>query len=120
MDLDITGPILDVSGTAFSFTASESGANPADQALTVSNTGSGTVNWSIDTTGEPNWLTITPTSGSLTNGTNEPVTLSVDITGLSAGSYSYAFDVSDPAAQNSPQTVTVDLDITGPILDVSG
>jgi pectin methylesterase-like acyl-CoA thioesterase len=120
VDLDVTGPILNVSATAFSFTAEQGGVNPADQSLTVSNTGGGTVNWSLDTTGKPAWLTITPTSGSLTNGTSEPVTLSVDITGLPAGSYSYAFDVSDPAAQNSPQTVTVDLDITGPILDVSG
>ena len=116
---DIIGPILEVSDNTVNFSALEGGANPADQSLTVSNTGGGTVNWSIDTTGKPSWLTITPTSGSLANGQSEPVTLSVDITGLAAGSYSYAFDVSDSSAQNSPQAVTVDLDITGPILDVS-
>jgi hypothetical protein len=116
VDLDITGPILDVSSTAFSFTAEQGGADPNDQSLTVSNTGDETVNWSIDTAGKPAWLTIMPTSGSLTEGTSEPVTLSVDITGVLVGSYSYAFDVSDPNASNSPQSISVTLGIIDPAL----
>jgi hypothetical protein len=119
VDLEVIGPILDVSSTAFSFTALEGGANPTDQTLTVSNTGGGTVNWSIDTTGKPAWLTISPVSGVLTNGQSEPVTLSADISGLPGGQYSYAFDVSDPNAQNSPQTVTVDLEVIGPIIEAA-
>ncbi|MHC5183829.1 MAG: BACON domain-containing protein, partial [Planctomycetota bacterium] len=116
---EMIGPILNTSSSTVSFVAPEGGANPADQMLTITNTGGGTLNWSVDTTGKPAWLTITPTSGSLASSGSESVTLSADITGISAGQYSYAFDVSDPAAANSPQTVTVDLDVVGPILGVS-
>ncbi|MHC5185509.1 MAG: BACON domain-containing protein, partial [Planctomycetota bacterium] len=111
--------ILELSSNGYNFSALEAGANPGNQLLTISNTGNKTLNWSIDTTGKPTWLTITPISGSLADGGSEPATLSVDITGLSAGQYSYVFDVSDPAAQNSPQSVTVNLDIDGPIIGLS-
>ena len=111
---DMVGPILSVSETDFAFVALEAGANPNDQILTVSNSGGETVNWSIVDANEvtfspPGWLTIVPTSGSLGYDESEPVTLSVDITGLSDGQYSYVFDIVDSNAISSPQSVTVDL-----------
>jgi hypothetical protein len=114
VDLEVIGPTLGVSSNVFSFSAVDDGVNPSNKILTISNPGGGILNWSIDTAGKPDWLTISPISGSLTYTQSEPVALSVDITGLSWGQYSYAFEVSDPAAQNTPQTVTVNLEITGP------
>ncbi len=120
VELEVIGPIIGVSETSFSYVVYESGTNPDPNVLTISNPGGGTVNWSIDTTGKPDWLNVTPTSGTLGQGQSEPVTLSVDITGLSVGQYSYAFDVMAPGAVNNPQTVTVGLEVVGlgPILSV--
>ncbi len=117
--VDPNKPYYNVTPRAFTFTAYEAGSNPVNQTLLVRKYGDQILNWSLDLTGKPDWLTIAPTSGSLDFDVSENITLSVDIDGLSDGQYSYAFDVSDPAAQNSPQSVTVNLDIVGPILNVS-
>ena len=117
--LEVIGPILDISNTDFNFTAYQDGANPSDQILTVSNTGGGTLNWMADITGIPSWLSISPTSGSLAHTVSDDITLSVDIASLTDGNYSYSFEVEDPSAENSPQAITVDLEVIGPILDVS-
>ena len=106
---EIIGPILAVSDNAFTFPAMEGGANPADRILTVHNSGGGIVNWSMDLADKPDWLTVTPISGSLGYNENENVTLSVDATGLSNGRYSYSFQVDAGNAFDSPQTLTVHL-----------
>jgi hypothetical protein len=109
-----SAPNLVVDPNVISLTAFEFGSNPNPNVLTITNTGDGTLNWSIPDANLimlPDWLTVTPTSGSLDPNESEPVTLSVDITGLSGGQYSYAFQVSDPTAQNSPQTMVITLKI---------
>lgn len=108
---DIVGPVLNVSSNTFVFSSTDSLTNPADQILTIENKLGGTLNWVLDMTGKPDWLTITPTNGSLGYEGSEPVTLSVNITGLSDGQYSYAFDISDPNAINSPQAIAVYLNV---------
>jgi hypothetical protein len=119
VDMEVIGPALVLSSQTFSFNGPEAGDNPNDQTLTVSNSGGGVLNWTIDTTDKPGWLTISPTSGSLSHNENEPVTLSVDITGLSGGQYNYALEISDPSAQNSPQTINVFLEVISPIIGIS-
>ena len=57
---------------------------------------------------------ITPISGSLNANESEPVSLSVDVTGLTAGQYSYTFQIFDPnTSYDSPQFVTVQLFVRG-------
>jgi hypothetical protein len=92
--------------------------NPDPETLTVSNLGMGILNWEIDTTGKPDWLTMAPTSGSLDSNESESITLSVDIAGLADGLYSYSFDVLDPATQNSRQTISLHLFMTDIIGDI--
>lgn len=104
-------PYIYVSPKFFSFTRYEENINPADQILTVRNGSGGTLNWTTDLTGKPDWLTVTPSAGTLSQGQSTPVTLSVNTTDLPDGSYSYTFKVVDPAAQNSPQQITVYLGI---------
>ncbi|MFP4082086.1 MAG: cohesin domain-containing protein, partial [Candidatus Aminicenantes bacterium] len=58
-----------------------------------------------------NWLSVSPTSGS-SQGEENSHTVSVDISGLSAGSYSGTITITDDSASNSPQTVSVSLDIS--------
>ncbi|MHC4499936.1 MAG: LamG-like jellyroll fold domain-containing protein, partial [Planctomycetota bacterium] len=109
-------PVIGLSATEFEFTADLDGANPADQILSVWNGGAGTLNWVISY--DCDWLSVEPNSGSSTGEVNE-VTLSVDISGLAAGSYYCELTISDPCALNSPRTVDISLTIIGPIIELS-
>jgi hypothetical protein len=109
-------PVIKLSAELFEFAAFEDGANPSDQILTIRNTGGGVLNWEITETCD--WLDVNPASG---NSAGEPndVTISVDITVVPWGFYECELTVSDPCAQNDPQSVNVTLDITGPIIELS-
>jgi hypothetical protein len=89
------------------FGAATSGISTSSQILFVDNSGEGTLNWSV--TDNVSWLNCSPSSG--TNAGS--VTVSVDVTGLSAGIYTGTITVSDPTATNSPQTVSVTLNVYG-------
>lgn len=99
-------PVIGVDPLLFTFEGVQDGANPTGQALNISNTGFGTLNWTVSkTTG---WLGLDPTSGA-DDGT---VTVSVDLAGLSAGTYLDTIVVADAAASNSPVKVPVTLNVT--------
>src|SRR5205085_10392729 len=55
-----TSPTIGVSPSSMSFSATAGGANPAGQALSISNTGGGTLNWTASS--NQTWLSISPTS----------------------------------------------------------
>lgn len=117
VNLSITPPIFDLSTSAMNFSALLDGPNPADQTLTITNIGGGILNWQIDEM--CSWLTVSPASGSCAPGVPQDVAVSVDITGLVEGSYNCDLLITDPLAENSPQTVSVNLSITPPIIDLS-
>ncbi len=104
-----TTPIIAFEPTAFSFTATQGGANPSNQTLDIWNSGGGTLDWSVDDDGT--WLSLAPTSGNST-GEHDTVTLSVNISGLTAGDYNATITITAPGAINTPQTVPVSLTIT--------
>ena len=93
------------------FTAVAGGVNPASQTLQISNSGGGTLNWSVNA--NQTWLSLFPSSGSST-GEIDNVTVSVNIAGLAAGTYAASITISDAGATNTPQTATVTLMITPP------
>jgi hypothetical protein len=95
-----------------SFSTVQGGINPVPESLAVSNIGQGTLNWTASVTAS--WLSVSPTTGTLTTVGNQFITASVDITGLAPGTYNDTLTVSDPAASNSPQTVSVTLTIFPP------
>ncbi|MHC4474852.1 MAG: S8 family serine peptidase [Planctomycetota bacterium] len=99
-------PVLIVSITSLQFTGTEGGANPADQSFTIRNCGMETLNWSVSESCD--WLSVSPASGSST-GEADTVTVNVDISGLSSGTYSCDLTIADAGAMNSPQTITVNL-----------
>ena len=101
-------PIIGYSPSSFSFTAEEGGANPSDQTLSIWNAGTETLNWSVSD--DAAWLSLDPTSGSST-GETDTVTLSVDISGMSAGDYDADITITAPGATNTPVTVPVSLTI---------
>jgi N,N-dimethylformamidase beta subunit-like protein/uncharacterized protein DUF4082/concanavalin A-like lectin/glucanase superfamily protein/fibronectin type III domain protein/BACON domain-containing protein/Big-like domain-containing protein len=97
-------PALAVSPTSVSFTATMGGSAPAAQNVNVTNTGSGTLDWTA--ADDAAWLTVTP-SGSAPG----TVTLTPSITGLAAGTYTATVTVTAPGATGSPKTVAVTLTV---------
>lgn len=108
----VARPSIAFSPAGFTFTAPQGGANPLPQTLSISNSGGGSLTWSLSV--NQTWLSVAPSSG--TNaGTS---TLSVNSYYLAVGTYTAAVSITDPAAGNSPQIVPVTLTITagGPYL----
>lgn len=101
-------PTISRSPINLTFTASQGAANPANQIVTITNTGAGTLNWSA--TDNAAWLTLSPASGA----GNGSVTASVSTAGLVAGSYTATVTIAATGATNTPQTVPVTLTVTAP------
>lgn len=97
----VESPAISLNKTALSFTTSGS------QTFTVSNSGGGTLNWTVSD--NKFWITVNPASGT-NSGT---VTVTVDKTGLTTGTYTGLVTVSSANATNSPQTIDVTLTIGG-------
>jgi hypothetical protein len=97
-----------LSPQVLNFGATSSGHFTSSQHFTISNNGGGTLEWTI--TDYAYWLSCTPTSGT----TPGVVTVSIDPSGLSAGSHTGTITVTDPFAGNSSRLVTVYLEVYGP------
>ncbi|MBW8042403.1 MAG: hypothetical protein FVQ85_20740 [Planctomycetes bacterium] len=102
--------ILRASPTEFQFSSYENGPNPKEQIMSIRNIGSGTLNWEI--IGDCPWLDVYPASGESTGQMNE-VTLSVDIFGMEPSSYECLLTIDAHDVLNSPQMVTVTLNLGG-------
>lgn len=106
-------PEADCSPAGLSFAATQDGLNPDPKTLTLSNIGGRVLDWTAAPNPAATWLGISPDNSSITGGSSLPLSISVDITGLTAGSYNTDIEISsnDPA---SPYTVPVTLDIAPP------
>jgi hypothetical protein len=98
-------PVIAFNRSQLYFGAALGSGPPPSQTFVVISSGTGTANWTAS--GDSGWLSVNPTSG--TAGTI--VTVSVDPSGLSAGTYTGSIQVTDPTATNSPQAVTVHLEM---------
>lgn len=97
-------PQIKVTPSALFFSAVVGGSNPASKNLIIKNNAPGSVlNWTL--VHAQSWLTLSPMSGVDSN----TVVASVDITGLTFGTYYDTIVVTDPAASNNPQKVPVSL-----------
>ncbi|HOP07508.1 MAG TPA: T9SS type A sorting domain-containing protein [candidate division Zixibacteria bacterium] len=92
--------------TSVLFAINYNTGNPTDQTVDISNGGGYELNWAVDYSAS--WLTVAPVEG--TN--SGQLTLSVDVTGLTIGSYYDTLVVVDGNAINSPLNIPVQLDIT--------
>jgi len=96
-------PTIGVNPSSLSFTATAGGSNPANQTISITNTGAGTLNWTATENGS--WLTISPVSGAAPS----TLTASVNTNGLAAGTYNAAITISATGATNSPVSMPVTL-----------
>jgi hypothetical protein len=87
------------------YNADSNGNQTSAQSFFIGNGGVGYLNWSISV--DRDWLNCSPTSG--TN--SGEVQVSVDAAGLAPGTYNGTITISDANAGNSPQTVTVTLNV---------
>ncbi|UCC22578.1 MAG: hypothetical protein JSW23_00445 [Planctomycetota bacterium] len=110
VNLFIYQPVIGISSTEFEFAANEEWLNPDDQILSISNIGTGTLNWKI--VEDCNWLAVEPNTGS-SLGEIDGVNIIVDISGLSDGIYNCQLTIEAGMAANSPQIVDVNLSIIG-------
>ena len=99
------GPALSVSPASLSFGAAQGGADPAAKALSVSNTGGGSMSWTASESAS--WLSLSPSSG--TNAGT--VTVTPSIAGLAAGTYTTDVTVTATGAGGSPKTIPVTLTV---------
>jgi hypothetical protein len=101
-------PTIGLSVTAMTFTGQQGGGGPSSQPLTISNTGSGTLNWSASA--DASWISLSSSSGTA------PSTISVfaNLGNLNAGTYQGTVTVSAAGASNTPQTVAVTFVVSPP------
>jgi len=104
-------PLICCSPKSLSFSATEGGSNPANQTLEISNSGIGTISWTLSD--NATWLSENPTSGSSTSADDKTlVTVSVNTAEMSAGDYPASITITAAGAINSPWTVPVSLHIS--------
>jgi hypothetical protein len=105
----IRGPIIGFDPSSLSFAAEEGGSNPESQTLSIRNAGIGAMPWAVS--GDAAWLSLSPPIGTSSSEIDK-VTVTVDISGMSAGDYSATITITAEKAPNTPQTVPVDLIIS--------
>ena len=120
----LTQAIL-LSQSGVSFLAVQGGGVVPAQSFGVQNIGTGVVNWSASTStlfGGPDWLKVTPASGSsdAAASTSPRVTVNVNGSALPAGTYYGLVRVDAPGAANTPQVVSVFLQVLPPNSSVAG
>jgi len=104
---ETTPPAIDLNRTRLNFGHSMSGYTTGSQTVAISNSGGGTLNWSSEP--DADWLSCTPTSGTGSG----VVTVSVDPPGLGEGTYHGVISISDVTASNSPQSISIMLNVHG-------
>ena len=105
-------PALAVTPSSLGFSATQGGAAPPSQPLSVTNTGGGSLAFTVSD--DAAWLSASPTSGSA----NATVNVSANPAGLAAGTYTGTVTVNAGAA--GTRTVAVTLAVSAPATGLVG
>jgi len=97
-------PVINLNRTSLNFGVVISAAIIYSQTVLINNNGGGTLNWSAS--GNASWFYINPSSG-----IGDSFSVLIDPTGLAAGSYTGTITITDPKATNSPQSISVSLQV---------
>ena len=100
-----TSPMAAISFPSSVSFAATVGSNPANQIISLGNSGSGTLNYTLSA--DAAWLTVAPASGQAP----QNLSLSVDVTGLASGVYTGTITIDAPSAVNNPVRIPVYLTI---------
>jgi len=98
-------PIMTISPDILNF-----GSDSTTKTITISNSGTGELTWSIAPTEA--WLSITPMSGSVTTGSS-PATVTIDKTGMSYGNHSATITITSNANSKTIEALVIIPDPNG-------
>ncbi len=105
-------PTILLSQTGLLFTSVQGSNLTFSQSIGIVNIGTGTLNWQASLPAGGNIFSVSPASGTSTNGGGpQRITLTANFNQLPAGSYSGFMTVAAPGASNSPQSVGVVVNI---------
>jgi hypothetical protein len=102
---DTSSSEISLNRNRLNFGYAAGGELPGDQTFTISNTGGGTLYWTV--TADADWLGCSPDSGA----NSSVITVTADPTGLEPGVYTGTLTVTAPNASNTPQVVNACLSI---------
>jgi len=102
-------PTITLNPANFSFSVTQGDADPV-HTVDISNTGNGTLDWSVNST--TSWLTLSPMSGRTSGNTPTTFSVKANLSGLAAGNYSGTITVAGDNASNNPQAIPVTLIIS--------
>jgi len=94
-------------------------SNTPPHSLSINNYGELELNWQIEIPNDCDWLSVTTLSGQTASLETSEVSISIDHNNIDYGNFSCQLTISDPNAENSPQIVTVSLEVLRPELTVS-
>ncbi|MEO8592835.1 MAG: Ig-like domain-containing protein [Candidatus Solibacter sp.] len=104
----IPPPKLTLSSTSLSSNGTAGAASPPAQSVSISNTGGGTLSWTAAKT--QSWVSLSDVAGTAPSSLG----VSIDTTGLAAGTYHDTLTITAPGAVSSPQTVAITLTLIPP------
>ena len=115
-----SGPLLSLSQTGLFFRGASGGPAPPTQSFNVSNIGAGTLNFAVaaSTASGGNWLSVTPANGASTASISPQVVVQVTPAGLAAGTYYGQVQIAANGVPNSPQLVSVVLNVAAAATNV--
>ncbi len=99
-------PEISLSRSALTFGASTANVHSTAEEVLIDNTGEGTLDWTA--AASDSWLAVSPAAGTGSGA----LSVSVDATGLTAGTYTGTVTAADGDASNTPQSVAVTLNVT--------
>lgn len=108
---NVAGATLGVDQNSLAYSGFSGTANPTAQNVVISNNGAGALLWTASS--NVPWLQLGATSGSVQSGAPYTLTVTPNISGLGAGTYTGAITISSSnAVGGSPQIVNVSLTLT--------
>ena len=88
------------------FSGTVGGTNPAAKPFMLTNTGGGTLSWTVSD--NATWLQLNTASGTTTSET-DTISASATLSGLAAGTYNATISITASGSTNSPQQIPVSL-----------
>lgn len=103
-------PVISVNPDSLIISANEGGRNPADIPLRITNSGGGTLKWTVSD--DAGWLSVSPKTGSVSAGKLGNAIVSINIAGLAVGTHNGTISITAPGA--IPVNLSVELTILSP------
>ena len=116
---EVPDPNLDVNPNDIDFGELKPGYSKTET-ITVENIGGQTLHWEVDTSSIPSWITnVNPDSGQLDDGDTTNVQIEATAPDTPGNQYDDNFLVINSDDSSDSETITIHLDVEGPILDVN-